>query len=214
MAAKSAGSRTRSPRRSDITVVTWNQFASRDGLAGAVWRWRIELALLMGLALGWGLLADAIGAWLALAVALAFVGLVFGLPWPRRFLVARFWCLVSRHRIGVVFAEIRAINRAGSRPAILRVRPTPVGERVTLWCRPGISVEDFENRTEDLAAVCWARQAQVHRHRHYAHLVTVEISRRDPLAATATVSAALLDRLPQTTSAETTDDERKEVTRT
>ena len=190
-----SSSRGRSARRDDITVVTWNQLTSRDGLAGAVWRWRIEAVLLVALALCWGLLVQSIGTWPALAVVVTVLALVLGLPWSRRFVVARFWCLVTRHRIGVVFAEIRAVNRAGHRPAIVRVKPTPVGERVTLWCRPGISVEDFEDRTEDLASACWARQVQVSRHRHYAHVVTVEVSRRDPLAAAENVSPKLMDRL-------------------
>ena len=40
-------------------------------------------------------------------------------PWSRRFLLARFWCLFTRHRLQRVFWELRLHTRAGHLPWVL-----------------------------------------------------------------------------------------------
>ena len=74
-----------------------------------------------------------------------------------------------------------------------------------MLCRAGISAEDFQDRTEELRAACYARDARVTRNRRWSHLVTIDIIRRDTLAADHTVSSPLqrltalyhLDTVPQ-----------------
>jgi hypothetical protein len=167
-------------------------------LLGVVWRWRNEAAgIFLALCLA-GHLEQRIGApalWWTLATVAV---VVMVLPWSRRLVVGWFWCAVTRHRLFAVFDESRVFNRSGRFPLILRVARTPVGERAVVWCRPGICAEDLEARVEDIRAACWARDARITRSARWSHLVSVEIVRRDPLAASETVDSALARRPNQT----------------
>ena len=109
--------------------------------------------------------------------------MVLGVPHSRRFITRRFWCVLARHRLQRLCYEARLHTRAGRLPLILWTRPTQVGERTWLLCRAGISAEDFEDRIGELAAACYARDARVTRNRRWSHLVTIDIIRRDTLAA-------------------------------
>ena len=53
--------------------------------------------------------------WAALVLA-AFLGIVFGLPWSRRFIMARFWCVLARHRFQRMCLGGRLHTRAGRAP--------------------------------------------------------------------------------------------------
>ena len=67
--------------------------------AGVLWRWRTELILTAALAAGTWRLAHAITLTWALA---ALGGLALGLtviPHTRRFITARAWCVLARHRL-------------------------------------------------------------------------------------------------------------------
>ena len=68
-------------------------------VAGVLWRWRTELAGPVASLLGFRLLTDHLAVWLAAALMAGSVVLLAGLPWTRRCLTSRFWCLVSRHRL-------------------------------------------------------------------------------------------------------------------
>lgn len=152
-----------------------------------VWYWAGEITALLAL-LGSYWLASwwlpwpvAVGL-LTLAVALPLV-----LPRSRRWLLAWGWCAVSRHRLRTCFATFIRANRYGSLPLILLARPTLAGERVWVWLRPGLSLEDLttEAGLDRLAVGCWARQVKLVRgSRRYAALLRVDITRRHPLSAT------------------------------
>lgn len=106
------------------------------------------------------------------------------LLWPasRRFVIRRFWCVISRHRMRACVVQIRSMmNFSGWLPWMLWARPTPVGERIFLWMRPGICIDDLNDRTEHVAVSCWARDARVRRSRRVAALVIVDVIRREPL---------------------------------
>jgi hypothetical protein len=108
------------------------------------------------------------------------------------------WCLVVRHRLRVCFAEFVRTgvrSRAGRLPLVLWARPTPAGERVWLWLRPGLDVADLEGTTGRVAVACWAAQARVVRaSTRFAALLRVDLSRRDPL--TGRVSSPLVRLVP------------------
>jgi hypothetical protein len=55
--------------------------------------------------------------------------------------------------------------------------------RALIWCRAGICKADFEAHTPEIAAACYARQARVKGNQRWAQLVTVDVVRRDTLAA-------------------------------
>jgi hypothetical protein len=150
---------------------------------GALWRWRTELLVLFGLleALQW-LSGQITIRWAAVVLAAA-IGITFAVPWSRRFITRRFWCVLARHRFHHLCWEARLHTRAGRLPVVLWTRPTKVGERLTVWCRAGISADDFIANSGELAAACYAREARVTRNTAWSQIVTVNIIRRDTLAA-------------------------------
>ena len=112
----------------------------------------------------------------------------------RRAVLSAFWCFTVRHRLRMCFAAFIAHNRQGTLPFILPARPTPAGERVWVWLRPGLSLHDLEQpgQIQKLAVACWANEARVTRaSRKYAALIRIDITRREPLANT------VLSRLPE-----------------
>ena len=70
-------------------------------------------------------------------------------------------------------------------------RPTKVGERIHVLCRAGICAEDFEAHIGELRAACYARDARVTRNRRWSQLVTIDIIRRDTLAASELIKSPL-----------------------
>ena len=159
--------------------------------AGIAWRWRAELAIAATLTAAlWRLSILITITWAGIVLAAA-LGLTFGVPHSRRFITRRFWCVLVRHRIHRLCWEARLHTRTGRLPLVLRIWPTQVGECALIWCRAGISAEDFQDRTEQLRAACYARDARVTRNRRWSHLMTIDIIRRDTLAASNTISSPL-----------------------
>ena len=155
--------------------------------AGVAWRWRTELLILIatGAAL-WTLAYLITFIWAAVAIGAALTVLTC-LPWTRR----RFWCVLARHRLQRLCYEARLHTRSGRLPLILWTRPTRVGERTWVLCRAGICAEDFEAHVGELRAACYARDARITRNRRWSHLVTIDIIRRDTLAARELIASPL-----------------------
>lgn len=152
-------------------------------LLGCVIRWRAELTLLTAVivTLVWlGQNTNVVVMWLS---TLGVVGLVFAIPHTRRFVVARFWCVLDRHRLRTCLrnAKIRTMNLDGALPFMLWARPTKTGERVWVWTRAGSSADDLEQVLGYIAPACFARDARLKRVRSMSTLVAIELVRRDPL---------------------------------
>jgi hypothetical protein len=159
--------------------------------AGIMWRFRTELTTLTVMGAAYTALAHVLNLVLA-GVAVGGLALIMAaLPWSRRFLLRRAWCVISRHRIQRVCFETRMHTRSGRLPLVLRIHPTEVGERALVWCRAGICVEDFEAHAAEIAAACYAREARIERNKHRAQLVTIQVVRRDTLAAHNVITPAL-----------------------
>jgi hypothetical protein len=154
---------------------------ARANVIVAAWRWRYELAAVAGLAAPWIALHTAAAAALIAGLATA-LGLTASFPRGRRLLAARLWCIVTPHRIRSACAHAWIHSRYGKLPVILMTRSRPLGERVYLWCRAGISASDFSSARELLTAACMATDVQVSRHSRYAHLVALDVIRREPPA--------------------------------
>ena len=152
-------------------------------MAGALWRWRTELTILSATAAGGLWLSRYLTATGLAIVALAAIAITIGLPWTRRFVLVRAWCVISRHRLQRLCFETRLHTRSGRLPLILRIHPTKVGERAHIWCRAGICLEDFEAHKGEIRAACYARDARVTRNTRWSQLITVDIIRHDPLSA-------------------------------
>ena len=159
--------------------------------AGIAWRCRTELAITAAVAaVLWRLSLLITLTWAAIVLAAA-LGLAASVPPSRRFITRRAWCVLARHRIHRLCWEARLHTRAGRLPLVLWIRPTQVGERAWVLCRAGISAEDFQDHIGELRAACYARDARVTRNRRWSHLVTLDIIRRDTLAASNIISSPL-----------------------
>ena len=79
-------------------------------------------------------------------------------------------------------------------------RPTPAGERVWIWLRPGLSLDDLQDRLDKIAVACWATAALAETaSRSNAAFVRLDIKRRDVL--TGTITSPLLDMIKSGTPA-------------
>jgi hypothetical protein len=158
----------------------------------ALWWWTPETALCGGLIFGWIELAEHT----TLIYRLASVVLIVGVPAVIKPVRTRInqvtWCLITRHRIRTCFSEFIITNRTGSLPLILWARPTPVGERVWIWLRPGLAIDDLLDRLDKIAVACWATAAVAEAaSRSNAAFIRMDIKRRDAL--TGTITSPLLE---------------------
>jgi len=159
--------------------------------AGAIFRFRTELALLLAVIAGMAELAKAITVAWAVIILTTLALAVLAVPPTRRLVTRRAWCILSRHRIQKVCFETRMHTRSGRLPLVLRITPTEVGERALIWCRAGICAADFEAHAPEIAAACYARTARIEGHRRWAQLVQLDIVRRDTLAPHLVITSGL-----------------------
>jgi len=164
-----------------------------------LWWWSIEIAAVVVVAGGWVTLAHLTSWGLASAAVIAAVAAVLVPPRPRRFVWAWSSCVLVRHRLRLCFATLvrsqaRVIGgRAPSLPLLLWARPTLAGERVWLWLRPGLSLEDLEGKAGLIAVACIAKQVRITAaSERYAALLRVDVARRDPLSGRIDSPLALL----------------------
>jgi hypothetical protein len=163
------------------------------GLGQWALRWRTELLLVSAvLAVHFGLSRVLPGGtgwhWTAALIACGAL-----LCWPRlrRLMRSRLICARSRRRVLACCRETRVANTTGQLPRVLKVRTTPVGERLWLSLRPGQSAELLEARIEEFRAAAKARDVQIARDPGGAHLVTLDVIRRDLLAGLPPVGSPL-----------------------
>src|SRR5436190_14892035 len=170
----------------------------------AIWWWTPETLLAGSLVFGWIELAEHT----TLIYRLAFTAAITGIPAVFKPVRARInqglWCLVTRHRIRTCFSEFIITNRTGSLPLILWAHPTPAGARVWIWLRPGLSLDDLQDRLDKIAVACWATTALAEvASRSNAAFVRMDIKRRDVL--TGTITSPLLDMIRPGTPATARD---------
>jgi hypothetical protein len=159
--------------------------------AGIAWRWRTELLVLTTLtAVFWRLDTWTSPTWAGVILG-GVAAVVAAVPHSRRFITRRFWCVLARHRLQRLCYEAKLHTRSGRLPLILWTRPTKVGERAWVLCRAGVCAEDFEAHLGELRAACYARDARVTRNRRWSHLLTIDIIRRDTLAARELIKSPL-----------------------
>nr|WP_239160599.1 hypothetical protein [Virgisporangium ochraceum] len=163
-----------------------------------IWWWLPEIVLSTGAIYGWTILAMATSP----AVMVAVLAVVLGVPAAvrpvRQRITALAWCLIVRHRLRTCFAQFITANRSGSLPLIGIAYPTPIGERVTIWLRPGLSIKDLESRLDKLAVGCSAATVTVEKASETnAARVRLDIKRRQVL--TGDVASPLVDLVPDPT---------------
>ncbi|MGC4774918.1 hypothetical protein [Micromonospora chalcea] len=165
-----------------------------------LWWWTPEIGITTVLGAAWVQLVNHTSTPVTLIVVALVVGVPAAVPVSRRFLAAWTWCLVVRHRLRVCFAQFIIANQSGSLPLILWAKPTPVGERVWVYLRPGLSLADLEGRLDRIAVACHASTALIERasDRNAAYL-RFDIKRREVL--TAQVGSPLVDVIDPDTPA-------------
>jgi hypothetical protein len=160
----------------------------------AIWWWAPETAIIGGLIAGWVELAEHTTLLYRLVSVVVIVGIPAAIKPLRTRINALTWCLVTRHRIRTCFSEFIITNRTGSLPLVLWARPTPAGERVWIWLRPGLSLDDLTGRLDKIAVACWATAAVAEAASPgNAAFVRMDIKRRDVL--TKTITNPLLDMI-------------------
>jgi hypothetical protein len=125
-------------------------------------------------------------------ILVAIIVVIAVVPWSRRLVIRRVWCVFSRHRVRKCFVQSRVMTHEGLLPLFMWTRPTPVGDRLWLWLRPGLSGRDIEAVADRIAAACWASTARVRVNTKRAAIVSVEVVRRDPLASSGQLHSPLL----------------------
>jgi hypothetical protein len=164
-----------------------------------LWHWAAEITVCLLLVSGSTWLSSATAQWVPGLVLAAITVTVLAVSPLRRWVRAWMWCAVVRHRLRLSFAAfLRSRNRIhirGAQPLILLARPTPAGERVWVWLRPGLDLEELENNTTKLAVACWASSVRVAcTSPDQAALVRIDVTRRDPL--TALVASPIVGLVP------------------
>ena len=162
-----------------------------------IWWWTPEIGLTVLTAWGWTALATSTPAWLTLVVLAVLVGGPAAVPLLRRWTLSAFWCIAVRHRLRVCFSQFIITNRSGSLPLILGARPTPVGERVWVLLRPGLSLPYLTQQLDKIAVACHALPGGVQLQpagNGSAAFVRFDIKRREVL--TATVNNPVVDVIP------------------
>jgi len=166
----------------------------------AIWWWTPETLLAGSLVFGWIELADHTTLPIRLTATAAIIGVPAVIKPVRTRIHQVTWCLVTRHRIRTCFSEFIITNRTGSLPLILWARPTPVGERVWIWLRPGLSLADLQTQLDEIAVACWATTALAEvASRANAAFIRLDVKRRDVL--TGTITSPLLDMIKSGTPA-------------
>ncbi|MFU8851117.1 hypothetical protein ACNAW0_09060 [Micromonospora sp. SL1-18] len=157
-----------------------------------LWWWSTEIVFTTGAISFWVQLANHTAAPVTAGVVALVVGVPAAVPVIRRTVFGWFMCLFVRHRLRVCFAQFIISNRSGSLPLILWAKPTPVGERVWVYLRPGLSLADLEGRLDRIAVACNASTALIERASDgNAAYLRFDIKRREVL--TAEVGSPLVD---------------------
>ena len=158
----------------------------------AIWWWSPETVITGSLVFGWIELAEHTTLLYRLAVVALIVGVPAAIKPVRIRIYEVLWCLITRHRIRTCFSEFIITNRTGSLPLILWAMPTPVGERIWIWLRPGLCLDDLTNRLDKIAVACWATAATAEASLSgNAAFIRLDIKRRDAL--TGTITSPLLE---------------------
>ncbi len=160
----------------------------------ALWRWLPEIAASVGVVTVFIYLTrQDLPAWAAACVLVAPVTAGLSVPPVRRVIVALFWLDVTRHRLRAFMAENGLRNHSGRLPWLAFIYPTRIGERAWMFLVAGVTCHDVEERLASLGSTCYAREGRVEAHKKFSHLIRIDISRRDLLAAKTPVPSRLID---------------------
>ncbi|MEV0381903.1 hypothetical protein [Nonomuraea sp. NPDC050643] len=139
---------------------------------GLVWRWRTEIALAVAVPM----VAVPLFQWLGPVAAALLAGAVLagGTIPPVRRAAGR---VALRHRFQGLCLRTSMRTPEGRLPLIVRMRSTPDGTALLIWCRSGMSPELFEDYIPEIRVACFTKEVTFSRHPRWAHLLTIELKR-------------------------------------
>jgi hypothetical protein len=141
------------------------------------WRWRYEItAASMSVITGAALIARS-GPWWTLTITAGTIIAIAATPPARRWVAARVRVVVVQHRVRVGCKHAWIHSRDGKLPAILWTSARSYGERVILWCPPGVTGDDLIDASQLLAVACWATEVVVEPDPTRAYRVVLHVVR-------------------------------------
>jgi len=151
---------------------------SRTNILVLAWRWRYELTLFVGLPAAIITLITQLNYLWILAEIAAIAATLAAWPQAREWLLAHARCVITAHRVRTGCAQAWIHSRQGKLPIILLTSPTSFGERVHIWCRAGICLEDFLTARDVLCSACWASELRITVSPRYSQIVMLDVIRR------------------------------------
>jgi hypothetical protein len=151
---------------------------TRPNILVLAWRWRYELTLFVGLPAAIITLITQLNYLWILAEIAAIAATLTAWPQARTWLLAHARCAITAHRVRSGCAQAWIHSRRGRLPIILLTSPKPFGERVHIWCRAGICLEDFLSARDVLCSACWASELRISVSSRYSHIVILDVIRR------------------------------------
>jgi hypothetical protein len=144
------------------------------------WRWRYEIALVLGLSAGLAAAIIAFGAGPTIVAVIVIALTILCWPTVRRFAAGRAWCIITPHRVRAGCAEGLIYSSRGKIPIILWTSHQAFGERVLLYCRAGTTADDFVSARTVLTSACWAQDIAIFVDTRHTQLVILDVIRRTP----------------------------------
>jgi hypothetical protein len=160
--------------RRESAAEAWLRLVGDAG--GAVWRWRLELGLVVVPVVAWRLLGRSLGSFAAVGVVLVTAAVVLMVPGSRAALVRWLKAARVRRRWRRAWVDV-GLPRVAAR----RVSWVPAGELVRIRCSRGSSIPEVGAQAERLAACLAAREVRVGRDPRHAGWGDALIVRCDPL---------------------------------
>lgn len=142
------------------------------------WRWRYEIGTAIGLLVALVSVANGIGVESTLGLLALTTSALVWWPRSRALLVARFWCIVTPHRLRSAFVQTGLYAMSGRLPMIVTCQAKTWGEQITVWLPAGLVIEDVERESKRIAVACFADAVHVTEHPRRPHLVIVAVTRR------------------------------------
>jgi hypothetical protein len=152
----------------------------------ALYQWRYEILLVVGLPAAALAVDRAIGVLGLLAVTGVLVAVVAGVPAVRRWVRVRARTVLVQHRLRTAFAQAPLYSAGGRRPAILWASPGDDEVRVLVWCPAGLDLRTVRAQRRRFAAACLAEEVAIVEHPRYGHLLRVTVRTARRLAAVPT----------------------------
>lgn len=152
-----------------------------DELTKAMWRWRLELALLTTIAVGYYAMTLKTGPILAGVIVGVIIAPVLSFGRTRRFLVSKLELSSQRRRFEFhIRLQDSPLQPPSKRPILKKVDALSIGVRLTVKLRRGTAFTDLEKLGPRLAVSYAAREVRITQDKDNSSKAYVTIAIKDP----------------------------------